>query len=42
VGLYSVVWGKARDYPLLEQPSATVTKDTEAQQLPISSSTHKY
>ncbi|CAJ1971862.1 unnamed protein product [Sphenostylis stenocarpa] len=39
VGLYSVVWGKAKDYSL-EHPSATATKETEAQQLPVSTSTH--
>ncbi|RDX60430.1 WAT1-related protein, partial [Mucuna pruriens] len=38
VGLYLVVWGKAKDYPDL---TSTSTKETEAQQLPISSSTHK-
>jgi len=41
VGLYSVVWGKAKDYPLLQHPSATATKDTEAPELPTTSSTLK-
>ncbi|KAK7385207.1 hypothetical protein VNO78_30920 [Psophocarpus tetragonolobus] len=41
VGLYSVVWGKAKDYKVITLPSASAaTKETETQQLPISS-THK-
>ncbi|XP_020213131.1 WAT1-related protein At4g08290 [Cajanus cajan] len=41
VGLYSVVWGKARDYEVLKLPSTATVKETETQQLPITSSTHK-
>jgi len=34
-GLYSVVWGKAKDYPIFTPPSAAT------KQLPISSSLHE-
>nr|AFK38638.1 unknown [Lotus japonicus] len=42
VGLYSVVWGKGKDYVDLTSPSGTTTptKETENLQLPISSSTN--
>ncbi|TKY56170.1 WAT1-related protein [Spatholobus suberectus] len=37
LGLYSVVWGKAKDYAFVTPPSATTTKETQTQQLTISS-----
>ncbi|KAL1337256.1 hypothetical protein HN51_031919 [Arachis hypogaea] len=40
VGLYSVVWGKGKDYTDLTTSSTTI-KETETQQLPITSPTEK-
>ncbi|RDX60471.1 WAT1-related protein, partial [Mucuna pruriens] len=38
LGLYSVVWGKGKDYSSEPTPPSTTTKQTETQQLPITSS----
>jgi hypothetical protein len=41
IGLYSVVWGKAKDYSATTTPESSVTmKQIEGQQLPITSSDH--
>ncbi|PNX79361.1 hypothetical protein L195_g035345, partial [Trifolium pratense] len=41
IGLYSVVWGKAKDYSATTTAESSVTvKQIEAQQLPITSSNH--
>lgn len=41
VGLYSVVWGKGKDYGDEASSSPARTKETERMQLPITSANNK-